>query len=69
MDVGLLQTMVTNWQQALYTDSISPQPSYSIDGQNVSREQWRAGMWKMIIEANQMINMLSPFIVTTKQVM
>jgi 23S rRNA A2030 N6-methylase RlmJ len=61
-----LQTMVTNWSAALVADSTSPQPSYSLDGKDVKRDEWRDGLFKKILEANKMINALNPYVVVTK---
>ncbi len=64
-----LQTMITNWSAALVADSISPQPSYHIDNKEVKQQEWRDALLKNIQTANQTINMVSPYIITTKCVL
>ena len=67
--VSDLTTTRDNYATALATDSVSPQPSYSLDGQSVSRQEWRDGLLKMIVELNKTINAMGPYVVTTKQVL
>lgn len=64
-----LQTAVSGYAAALAADASSPQPSYSIDGQSVSRQEWRDGTLKMIIELNKVIVALDPYVIATKQVL
>lgn len=64
-----LITTRDNWAAALLADSTSPQPSYSLDGQSVSRQEWRDGLAKGIESLNKTINAMSPYVVVTKQVL
>jgi hypothetical protein len=64
-----LQSLVTNWSAALVADSSSPQPSYALDGKAVSRSEWRESLFKQILEANKMINMVNPYMIVTKTIL
>jgi len=64
-----LQAAVENYSNAILADSINPQPSYAIDGQQVSREEWREGLMRQIITLNKTINALNPYEIITKQVL
>lgn len=46
---------------ALAEDLLSPQPTYSLDGESVSREAWRDGMQRTVEWANKMIQIYGPF--------
>lgn len=60
-----LQTCITNWAAALQADSVSPQPSYMIDGKSVSRSEWRTSLQQLIADAQDTINQRSPTITWT----
>ena len=64
-----LQTILNNYQSALAADSANPQPSYSLDGQSVSRNEWRDSLLKAIVQLQQTINAQNPYIVRTKMVL
>jgi hypothetical protein len=64
-----LQTAVENYSTALVSDSVNPQPSYQLDGQMVSRQEWREGLLRIIKELNATINALNPYQIDTKQVL
>lgn len=64
-----LQSMVDGYAQALANDALNPGTDYSLDGQTVNRNQWRAGLLKMITDTNQLINSLQPYQIVTKQVL
>jgi len=64
-----LNTAIANWATALANDSVSPQPSYSLDGQSVSREEWRAGLLQRIQDANQLVIALNPYVIGTRMVL
>ena len=64
-----LQTVLNNYQSALAADSVSPQPSYSLDGQTVSRNEWRDSLLRAIVQLQQTINAQNPYIVRTKMVL
>ena len=64
-----LQSMIIGWQNALVSDSVNPNPDYSVDGQQVSRTQWRESLLKNIKETNALINALSPYQIITKSVL
>lgn len=64
-----LSTAIAGYAAALAADSVSPQPSYTLDGKSVSRNEWREGLQRMIVELQKTVNALSPYIVSTKQVL
>lgn len=64
-----LASIRDNYVAALLTDSAAPQPSYSIDGQQVSRQEWRNDLLTKITELGQLINAVDPYIVNTKVVL
>jgi hypothetical protein len=64
-----LQNAANLYEQALAADAVSPQPSYALDGQSVSRNEWRAGLMKMIIDLNKTINALNPYVISTRNVL
>ncbi len=54
-------TLRDNYLQALVDDSASPQPTYSLDGESVSREAWRDNLLKLVKEMNELIQIYQPF--------
>lgn len=71
-----LQTTILEAQTALNADLVSPEPSYSLNGKTVSRTEYRAGLQKVVDDAqarlkavNQMVNQRTPYIFSTKQVL
>lgn len=56
-----LATIRDNYAAALAADSVSPQPSYSIDGKSVSRNEWRDSLLRQIKELNELILLASPY--------
>lgn len=59
-DIAAIATQRTNLMSALTADSISPQPSYSVGGQSVSRTEWRESLLRQVGELNRMAQILSP---------
>jgi hypothetical protein len=59
-DIAALATQRTNLLAALTADSVSPQPSYSVGGQSVSRTEWRESLLRQVGELNRMAQILSP---------
>lgn len=55
-----LQTTIAQWSAALQADSVSPQPSYSLDGKSVSRNEWRTALLKQIADGQDVINQRNP---------
>lgn len=49
-----------NYIQALYNDSVNPQPSYSIDGVAVDRDRWREYLSKQILQMQKIASTLKP---------
>lgn len=49
-----------NLIEALRLDSLSPQPSYSVGGQSVSRSEWRESLLRQVGELNKMSALLQP---------
>lgn len=45
-----LDTAIAGYASALAADSIDPKESYSLDGENVTRNEWRAGIGQLIGE-------------------
>lgn len=71
-----MATAKAGYAAALAADSLDPLESYSLDGENASRESWRAGLAKMIadldaeiIATQQTLNSLSPYSIATRQVL
>ena len=50
-----LEAIKSNYLTVLAADSVSPQPSYSIDGQSVNRDQWRDSLMAKIKDINDLI--------------
>jgi hypothetical protein len=68
--------LIASWNGALLADALNPQKDYSLDGESVSRVAWRAGLMdnikaarEGILETQQLINSLSPYSISTRQVM
>jgi len=59
-DIAAIATQRTNLMSALTADSISPQPSYSVGGQSVSRSEWRESLLRQVQELNRLSQALSP---------
>lgn len=64
-----LRTCINGWSSALAIDAMSPQPSYSVDGESYQRNEWRQMLLESIIKAKTTINALNPYIGTTRQVL
>lgn len=69
-----MATAKAGYAAALATDSIDPKESYSLDGENVSRESWREGLMRMIegldkeiLNTQKTINGLNPYWISTQQ--
>lgn len=67
MDPTKVQSIIDGLQTALVTDAASPQPSYSLDGKSVSRNEWREGLQRQLIEWNKVLIQLNPYIISTCQ--
>lgn len=59
-DIASLATQRSNLLAALTADSVSPQPSYSVGGQSVSRAEWRESLLRQVAELNKMAQILNP---------
>lgn len=46
---------------ALADDAANPKPDYSIDGQTVSRAQWRQSLFQLIKNINELIQVEEPY--------
>ncbi len=64
-----LNAAIAGYASRLALDSVNPQPSYSLDGKSVSRNEWREGMQRLIDSLAKTINALNPYVVSTKQVL
>jgi hypothetical protein len=56
-----------NYAAALAADSVSPQPSYSIDGEAVDRTTWRRELAALVEELNATINAMQPYQLSIRQ--
>lgn len=63
-----LQSCMEGWAAQLAVDAArtAPQIDYSLDGESVSREAWRAGLMAKIEAAQRLINARNPFCVVTE---
>lgn len=59
--VETLEACIEGWAAALAADAANPKPDYSIDGQTISRAQYRATLMKLIQDAIKTIQLLEPF--------
>ena len=50
----------------LIAESLSPQPSYSVDGESVDWATWAQMQQNRIEQLNRMINAASPYILSTR---
>ena len=64
-----LNTTIAGYAAALAADSVSPQPSYTLDGKSVSRNEWREGLQRLITALQQTVNQQAPYVISTKMVM
>ncbi len=64
-----LETTIAGYATALAADSDSPQPSYTLDGKSVSRNEWREGLQRLIDALQKTVNRMTPYVVSTKQVL
>jgi hypothetical protein len=58
--VAFLQEVQLNYLNALAIESANPKPTYSLDGQNVSWDEYRASLLKTIEGINALIVMFDP---------
>jgi hypothetical protein len=57
-----LKTIRDAYENDLLADAVSgTQPDYSLDGESVSRDAWRAGLQKRIDEIDEKLQRLEPF--------
>lgn len=64
-----LNTTIANYATALALDSVSPQPSYTLDNKSVSQNEWREGIQKIMEALQRQVNALNPYIVVTRKVL
>jgi hypothetical protein len=71
--INSIAEAIAGYAAALATDSINPRESYSLDGENVSRESWRTGIAGMIrdlrTEMDELqitLNNISPYVIRTR---
>lgn len=65
-DLENLKTIRSNLIAALLADSADPQPTYSLDGESISRQEWRKGVQEQIKEYTELIITEEPFISETQ---
>ena len=70
-----MATAKAGYARELATDSATAYESYSLDGENVTRSEWREALMRMIkgldeeiIATQQTLNALSPWELRTRQV-
>ncbi|MBP3956464.1 hypothetical protein J8F10_14380 [Gemmata sp. G18] len=64
-----LNTTIAGYATALAADSVNPQPTYTLDGKTVSRNEWREGLARLITALQKTVNAQSPYVVSTKMVL
>ncbi len=65
-----LQNLITTRDQIaanLAAESASPKPSYSIDGESVDWTTWARVQQERIVQLNQTIQAMSPYVLVTRQ--
>lgn len=60
-DLELLSSIRSGYLTALAADAANPKPDYSIDGQTVSRAQWRESLLARIHDVDALIQATEPF--------
>lgn len=82
-NLALMQTAIDNldvaiagYASALAADSVNPLESYSLDGENVTRAEWRTGLGSLIeslsrnrLQIQKDLNARKPFQVGIRQVL
>lgn len=74
-----IATRISEYALALADDTANPQPSYSLSdksgSKSVSRNEWRqsiaatiSALNKEVVQLNETINALSPYVVTTRMI-
>ena len=63
-----LTTTRDNLASALATESANPKPSYSVDGRSFAWNDYFRMQMQAIKDLTELINNLSPYIITTRQV-
>lgn len=66
---------IKEYAERLAEDALSPKSSYSIDGESVSRNEWRASLYQAIesltksnMEIFKLINAIQPYWISTRHV-
>lgn len=59
-DVDQISATITGYLNALAADSASPQPTYSLDGENVSRDAWRDNLRRAVKELAELRQEFDP---------
>jgi hypothetical protein len=62
-----LNTTIAGYATALAADSVSPQPSYTLDGKSVSRNEWRESLERLMEALQKQVNALSPYCVVSRK--
>jgi hypothetical protein len=60
-DADRLASIKTLYLTALAEDAANPRPDYSIDGQSVSRESWRAGLFARVKDIDELAQAAEPY--------
>lgn len=60
-DLQAIQSIRSDYLAALLADAVNPKPDYSIDGQTVSRAQWRDSLLRSIETLNKLELMFAPY--------
>lgn len=59
-NVANIDTCVAGWWAELASDSTNPQPSYTLNGKQVSRSEWRSALLQNIKDAMELRNQEDP---------
>lgn len=60
-DSALIESIISGYLTALKEDARFPRPDYSIDGQTVSRAQWRESLIGQIKQLQGLAQNIEPF--------
>jgi hypothetical protein len=60
-DLQQLASIKSDYLAALLADALNPRPDYSVDGQTVSRAQWRESLWAKVELIDKLIQYEDPF--------
>lgn len=62
-----LNTTIAGYVAALALESANPQPTNTLNGKTVSRNEWREGLQRMIDSLTKTVNGLNPYCVVSRK--